>query len=115
MPATAAHNFISAARYSGAGRRKDPEKISVRRFGIKRTALAAASRVSAFQPPPRAFHARRPVNTGFKGDVEDPRAILGARSGRKRPSSDWSKSTRHRTPIARSGCAAMVTHGAGPR
>ena len=110
MPATAAQNFISAARHSGARLRcKDPEKTSVCRFGITRTAFAAASSVSAFQPPPRAFHAPR------LSDVADPRAILGARSGRKRSSSDWSNSTRHRTPAARSGRAAMVTHGAGPR
>jgi hypothetical protein len=115
VPATAAQNFISDARHSGTRqRRKDPEKTSVCKFGIARTALAAAESVPAFHPRPRGFHASAgpaPLGFGIAGDV----AATGARSGRKRSSSDWSKSTRHRTPAARSGRAAMVAQGAGPR
>ena len=71
----------------------------MRRFGIKRTVLPAAPNVSVFQPLPRAFHAQHPINPGLRGDVVDPRAILGACFGRKNLSSNRSNSTRHRTPV----------------
>ena len=102
MFATAAQNSISEAPQ----RRGDREKTSVWRFGIARTALAAASNISAFHPRPCG-----PVRLDFTHSV----AVLGARSGRKRPSSHWSNSTRHRTPAARSGRPEMATKGAGPR
>ena len=73
------------------------------RFGIAGTALPAASNVSEFHP--QRCGSVRPHDV----------AILGARSGRKRPSSHWSNSTKHHTPAARSGHPAMVTKGAGPR
>ena len=112
VPATAAQNFNSDARHSGARqRRKDPEKTSVCRFGIARTAPAAASSVPASHPRPRGF--RAPAwSARSTGDVA---ADTGARSGRKRSSSEWSNSTRHRTPAARSGLATMVAQGADPR
>ena len=111
VAATASQNFVSVVRHSGARqRRKDPEKTSECRFGITRTALAAASSVSAFHPRPR-----EPARLGFTYDAADARAVVGARSGRKRPSSDWSNSTRHRMPAARSGRAAIVAQGADPR
>ena len=99
MFATAAQNSISAAPQ----RRGDIEKTIVWRFSIARTALAAASNVSEFHP--RRCGSVRPHDV----------VILGARSGRKRPSSHWSNSTRHRTPAARSGRLEMVTKGEGPR
>jgi len=58
VPATASQNFISAARHPCTRpRRNDPEKASVRRFGIMRSALGATSSVPALHPPRRAFHA----------------------------------------------------------
>ena len=112
VPATAAQNFNSDARHSGARqRRKDPEKTSVCRFGIARTAPAAASSVPASHPRPRGF--RAPAWSARS--TCDVAADTGARSGRKRSSSDWSNSTRHRMPAARSGRAAIVTQGADPR
>ena len=115
VPTTAAQNFNSDARHSGTRQRRNgPEKTSVCRFGIARTAPAAASSVPASHPRPRGFHApawsARLGSTGAN-DVAD----TGARSGRKRSSSDWSNSTRLRTPAARSGRAAMVVQGADPR
>ncbi|KAI9443871.1 hypothetical protein H4582DRAFT_2053645 [Lactarius indigo] len=74
VPTTATQKFISEARHSDARLcHKDPEKISVR--GLN----AVASRVSAFDPPPCAFHVLR---LGFTGVLADEGRYLAYGDGR---------------------------------
>jgi hypothetical protein len=114
VPATVAQNSTSDARHPCTRQCcKDLEKTIVCKFGIARAALGACH---GFQRPcatwfPRLGQTCAPRLRRRTADVAD----SGARSGRIRSSSHWSKSMRHCTPAAQSGRAAMVAQGAGPR